>query len=608
MSDVIMPDLEKLSKNLLPETLVFLEYTNTRSSAKIKCTECGHEDKIIPKNITKKTKCKNCKKKAIENKLENTFIRVKKFSSFNKDATVECKECDNSWDIPGRNINPNTKCPECSSEKIINEYNIKYPIIIMLNYYGVDKEADLKCKMCDNVFKLRPRYITEEIKCPTCKLEYVMKKYENDYIRMVNYVGSMVNADVECKSCDHRFRIVPNAIDKDKTRCPKCVKDQILNLFMEEELIAPASSIKWNWNSTEILNFSCLYCKSNVYKSILSIQRGYACSPRCRGNYDRAKILAKKHELKVVQLFDQNEIPCPTLIWTCKQGHKIETTLGEVKNLFRIRGNEKWCEVCNNPAACTEKYLYEHAAEHEGMYMDGVDYEGPNCHYKFTCMVKDHPPFYVRGTDILGTLWDESSRLYIYCWCPQQECRRNNGPSAILERCRKRADERKCIEECKHPEITKTSEKKLTKRPVFKVMETASIPLIKNDQISSSSQSSSSEGQTSTSGDQPDFYGKTPEEYVEDRCFDDELEVLHDKVEFGILKEDSQEYKKELKKIEKKFGVVASSVPSWEKDWNDVTNDDIIGAEMHLNYNPPEEQVHNKTFIKKGKLKFKVYE
>lgn len=328
----------------LPEGLFYVNYIDNYTTCVYACNECKSKYNIIPKNINKNTRCKNCHKRSIINNLENEYLNVKLYNGKNSKSTLVCKECNHEWEEYPKNITKTTKCPECAPKQKIYENNY-----IKVVYERTDKKAQACCKECNFSFELVPKYIKDDqTSCPRCKSK---KTYENEYTKLLNFESRDKKCNAECKKCKHIFIVTPKNMKKDKNHCPKCQRLSELKEVCELENFELIEG-DYVWSPNEKYTFKCKGkgCGGTRFKTLNQLKKGRACGDTCDGNTIRAERLAKKYGIKKVYPVAKSNIYVlknREFIWTCENGHIATFTIPKIK-ICMIDMGGKWCPTCHS--------------------------------------------------------------------------------------------------------------------------------------------------------------------------------------------------------------------------------------------------------------------
>ena len=108
----------------LPDNLSFKYLNVSREKSPLKCSLCGYEDPnwtIFARNASKYTKCPKCQNSGL-NKIDRLNQRLTthnfkyiEYTNSHEKAKVQCLTCSLVWEIIPKNITSRTKCRDCKN-------------------------------------------------------------------------------------------------------------------------------------------------------------------------------------------------------------------------------------------------------------------------------------------------------------------------------------------------------------------------------------------------------------------------------------------------------------------------------------------------------------
>lgn len=178
-------EFKKKIKELNPNIKVTGTYIDSNTKIEWECSVCGEKQYSNPKTLHKLTgicdKCKRSKKR------EEFYTELKKLKNPPKlltpyiNATTKikciCEVCGHVWESrPGIILTYKNPCPKCAKLALFTDkedfknklYKINPNIELLEEYQGNRIPIRCKCKLCKNIWKVRPNELLRGSGCPQC--------------------------------------------------------------------------------------------------------------------------------------------------------------------------------------------------------------------------------------------------------------------------------------------------------------------------------------------------------------------------------------------------------------------------------------------------------
>lgn len=183
------------------------------------------------------------KKKTHNEFIEELFILnpeievLEKYINSKTKIKIKCKKCNHIWMAAPSNLLNGNGCPNCygtpkkTNEQFIKELKEKNPDVLPLeNYIDAKTKIKLKCNICGHIWYNNPNSILSGKRCPECfgtpkktnekfieemeqKKPYVevLEKYKDAHTKLI----------FKCKRCNYQWKDSPLVI-LHKGLCPNC--------------------------------------------------------------------------------------------------------------------------------------------------------------------------------------------------------------------------------------------------------------------------------------------------------------------------------------------------------------------------------------------------
>lgn len=164
----------KRKKEISNDHLEVLEYHGESNNAKLICRKCKYEWEALPRNVKNTTSCPKCPKESNRVKKEKTlefeYVKIT-FTRVDKEALACCKKCNFQFKMIPRNVSDKTQCPQCKRE---NKYDTEYVRITKFNER--DKKCEAECKECEYKFDIIPKNMKKDkVYCNRCRKRDILK-------------------------------------------------------------------------------------------------------------------------------------------------------------------------------------------------------------------------------------------------------------------------------------------------------------------------------------------------------------------------------------------------------------------------------------------------
>lgn len=272
----------------------------------------------------------NLPDKTLEDALEMLPVGItfSEYNGYRKNSYLLCMRCGfsgESWNIIPKYSNKNIICHVCDIEQnivptldhnnILPSYilNKKLPNnICFLSYTNNKTKATVKCTICDYIWSIVPKNITERTFCRKCSRVEKHRYHKSEFEKILDnnklYINDFSSENIPLKN-DDIFECVCN------------VCGRTLNL-----------------NINEINNgLICLYCEE--------------VKPRL--NRSRCIFFSSKYidyvtlTCEIINPKDPEEVDVSRYKWTCLNGdHSTFLTLSTIKRYFDKYGENNWCFMC----------------------------------------------------------------------------------------------------------------------------------------------------------------------------------------------------------------------------------------------------------------------
>lgn len=337
-----------------------VDYKNARESVCVICPKHG-EFYIRPDNLLHGKGCKLCSieknaskrrksteefKSEVENKYPNTFdlSNVKYVDAITK-VSIICHEKDingiehGEYYITPDHLLNGQGCPKCHREpyrkyiKTIEEQNIE-----LIDYDSNNRcpILSLKCKIHDNVFRIRTRdFNKNKLLCPICHKQYDFEVEKECFIKKsqikhnyyytydnVEFNGYNTKVNITCPIHGDFMQNPYSHLIKGQG-CPECANDKrklTQNEFMEKIKTLPNngydfSKVKYEKSNKKV----CVICPKHgdFYITPNNILKGKGC-PKCAGRYktnndiitEFISVHGKKYDYSKVEYEKANKKVC----------------------------------------------------------------------------------------------------------------------------------------------------------------------------------------------------------------------------------------------------------------------------------------------------------
>lgn len=251
------------------------KYIDTKTPILHKCKKHNISWKILPSNALKGCGCNECKiEKIIQYNLKTHEQYVNELKETNPHIIVKEEYCgcdvpilhyctihDIEYKTAPKDAQINSGCPQCSLEKFqkstrfsheeyLSLLSIKNPDIVPLENYINSKTKILHfCNTHNYKWKTTPFAVLSGNGCPRCKSEKISKKLtlsNEEYIQRLKninknvipiekYIGMKTPILHKCLVHCYKWNVSPENILNDVHRCPKCIKEEKDNSFLQEK-------------------------------------------------------------------------------------------------------------------------------------------------------------------------------------------------------------------------------------------------------------------------------------------------------------------------------------------------------------------------------------
>lgn len=275
------------------------EFVDRFSVITVKCNRCGHEFKIIAKNLLIKSKgCSNClgtlkhvyTKEIILSLLNKKFgDRISfsfngEYNSLKDKIDAVCNQCGTKFSVSVDWIlNHNGDCPSCGKNVHKLDFNTYFKrleekfgdtfdfSVAKTEFIDTNSKLTVKCNSCGNTFVVDANQLLHKTqKCPLCKTkthkltneEYVSRLKEKfgdrfDYSK-VNYVNSRSEVTLICNNCGTEFHKRAGWILNQKNPCPGCdYKNSNLNKIKFLDRVKNKFGDKLSFTEIDYKNAKC---------------------------------------------------------------------------------------------------------------------------------------------------------------------------------------------------------------------------------------------------------------------------------------------------------------------------------------------------------------
>lgn len=168
-------------------------------------------------------------------------------------------------------------------EEFIDELNnTNHNIKILGEYINTHTPIECECRICGNIWNIRPNDLLRGSGCNKCKYDKLRKlfaKSQEDFVKRIKeidenisvlgeYVNNSTNVLVQCKLCGNTFYLIPNNVfNRKRIPCPVC-DDGISypNKFVRNFLSQlPIKNLIYEWRPT--WGKQCLYDNYFMYNN-----------------------------------------------------------------------------------------------------------------------------------------------------------------------------------------------------------------------------------------------------------------------------------------------------------------------------------------------------
>lgn len=171
------------------------EYIRSRDKITCRCKKCGYEWKVTPNKLLSGSNCPNCMhhikktQEIFENQLSSRNDTIEVIGKYINDSTkirCKCKICGNIWDVKPNNLLNGTGCPKCARANISKR----------------------------------------QLKSNETFVEEIKKLNKTDYQIIGKYIGSNKKIKCKCNICNNEWETTPTTLLRG-SGCPKCRYNKI---------------------------------------------------------------------------------------------------------------------------------------------------------------------------------------------------------------------------------------------------------------------------------------------------------------------------------------------------------------------------------------------
>jgi very-short-patch-repair endonuclease len=274
---------QRLKENYGDKFETLTPYFDSKSEIKVKCKVCGYEWVTLGGRLLRGHGCKQCSilsRTKNKDKFLKEFIDkfgyecelVSKYKNGKTKIKVKCKTCGNIKEIrPDHLLHSKCGCSFCANKKrgvdsrkshdnfvngVFNKFGDKYEVIGQ--YVKANVKIDIKCNVCNNIWKITPYSLLDGHGCPNCKQskgEVIIKQYLDN--NNINY-----NQQYVFKGCVNKYVLHFDFYLPDYNTCIECDGRQH---FKAIDYFGGEDGLKYMKNNDDIKNN---YCKDNNIKII----------------------------------------------------------------------------------------------------------------------------------------------------------------------------------------------------------------------------------------------------------------------------------------------------------------------------------------------------
>lgn len=264
----MLPNSKFISRlNLEENNLCLLsDYKGLTKNIRLKCLTCGYEWERVAYSAQRVSKCPMCSKiNSNISKRENFTAQVAdivdvigEYINVMSKVQVRCKTCGFVWDGLPNNLVRGHGCPECA--KVKNGYmhrnthdefiskleSTNSNVIVLEKYIKSDTKINVKCKICNHIWHVRPSDLLSGYGCPKCASKRIgdsLKKSQEDFEKEMldispnisvigKYIGCQNPIRVMCKKCGNIWDVTPQSLIIAKSGCPSCSNSKGENKIM----------------------------------------------------------------------------------------------------------------------------------------------------------------------------------------------------------------------------------------------------------------------------------------------------------------------------------------------------------------------------------------
>ncbi len=269
------------------------EYKSAYSPIECRCKECGFEWKPRPNNLLNENAgCPRCSGNRRYTKQEYAslvksinpdFELLEPYTRSNASIRCRCIICGYEWNASaGGLLKRRAGCPKClgrvkyTDEDFVKRLHEKNPNINTHESYPENNKTKIKCscKVCGNIFFMRPNNLLSGQGCPKCSREKNSKALikDNDWfvkeLNIVNpnvitlkpYIRSKIKLPCRCRVCGNEWDASPNSL-LHGYGCPSCAK-QKRTLQNKKRVLCEETNIIYESLDDASIQSGC--CKSSI--------------------------------------------------------------------------------------------------------------------------------------------------------------------------------------------------------------------------------------------------------------------------------------------------------------------------------------------------------
>lgn len=238
---------------------ILSRYKNNKSNMKCRCKVCNNIWNSNPQSLLYGSNCPNCSYKengrkrrkthedfVDEMKTINSNIKIiGKYRGNKEKLSCECKVCGNIWDVKPNSLLNGSGCPICAQKNVANKLRMS------------NEEFIKKLKELNPTYEVLDEYISCAIKV-RCRCKICGGIWEAEPIKLLNYRGCPICAGKKCVQ----------GINDIATKRPDLIK-----YFVNKE-----DATKYTTGSTQRLIFKCPDCGQEKEMVISVLTRsGFSC-------------------------------------------------------------------------------------------------------------------------------------------------------------------------------------------------------------------------------------------------------------------------------------------------------------------------------------------